>query len=106
VASLLTIGVFLLPIAFALIVLGSLWSPLRNEAVVALVAGLAAAPLYIAWLNRQGPGRFCETIKDGTACSELWSPWPFVAVALVLLAVSAVAAVRTRRVQDGLDRRS
>ncbi len=99
--GLLTIGVFLLPLAIALIAVGLLWSPLRNQSAVALVGGLAATPLYLAWLNREGPGRVCETIKDVNSCSEQWSPWPFVAVALILLllTVCAGAMVTTRRIR-------
>lgn len=52
VVSLLTMGVFLLAIAIVLIVVGGLWAPLRDRAAIALVGGLAAAPLYLAWLNR------------------------------------------------------
>jgi len=97
VVSLLTIGVFLLPVAIALGVAGILWAPLRNQSAISLLGGLAAAPLDLAWLNREGPGTVCETIEDVTECSEQWSPWPIVAVALLLLAVPVVVAVRTRR---------
>jgi len=97
IVGLLTIGAYLLPVGLVLLVVGSLWAPLRNQSAIALVGGLAAAPLFLAWLNQQGPGRICETIEDVTACAERWSPWPFVAVALLLLVGAATAAVRARR---------
>ena len=95
VVSLLTIGVFLLPAGMVLAVVGSVWGPLRNRSVIALVGGLAAAPLYLAWLNREGPGTVCEALEDEvTSCSDRWSPWPFLAVATALLAVGIFGAVR------------
>lgn len=96
VVSLLTVGPFLLPIAALLGVTGILWSPLRNQSTITLVAGLAVAPMLLAWINREGPGTVCTATRNGTTCSDRWSPWPFVFVAVVLLAVSAILAVRTR----------
>lgn len=95
--SIVTVGVFLLPIGWGLAAGGILWGRLRNRSVIGLPAGMAAAPLYIAWLNREGPGTICRTFQDGSTCSERWSPWPFVAVALLLLAIVVVGAARARR---------
>lgn len=98
VVSILTIGVFLLPIGLVLVIAGVAWKASRNESAIAAVGGLAAAPLYLAWLNRKGPGTVCETLPDGVnSCSERWSPWPFLAVAAILLIVSIAAASRRRR---------
>ena len=98
VAGLLTIGIFLLPVAIALAVVGAFWKPLSTHSAIALVGGLSAAPLYLAWINRSGPGTVCETLADdATSCAERWSPWPFVAVAVILLAGSCLVAVRMRR---------
>jgi hypothetical protein len=61
---------------------------------VGLLAGLSVTPLYLAWLNRHGPGTVCKSYgRDGSSCEDQWSPWPFLAVALVLLAVAVVAVV-------------
>lgn len=98
VVSLLTIGVFLLPVAAVLFVAGILWTALRNESAVAVVGGLAAAPLYIGWINRHGPGRVCDynPVNDATHCAERFSPWPFAAIAFLLIAASIVAVVTMR----------
>ncbi|WP_228387484.1 MULTISPECIES: metallophosphoesterase family protein [unclassified Nocardioides] len=101
VAGLLTIGIFLLPVAIALAVVGALWKPLSTHSVVALGGGLSAAPLYLAWINRSGPGAVCEALADGaTSCADRWSPWPFVAVAVILLAGSCLVTVHMRRSRD------
>lgn len=98
VVSILTIGILLLPIGLALGVAGIVRKASRNESVIAVVGGLAAAPLYLAWLNREGPGTVCETLPgDVNSCADRWSPWPFLAVAAVLVVVTIIVAVRMRR---------
>lgn len=88
VIGILTIGALFLAGTLVLVVIGVAWGPLRNTSVIATVGGLAAAPLYLAWLNREGPGTVCESTHDVRHCVERWSPWPFLIVGLVLLAAS------------------
>ena len=97
VVSLLTVGVVLVAGAAALAAVGVAWRSLRNSSCTAAVAGVGLAPLYLAWLNRSGPGTVCEALGDGSRCVERWSPWPFVVVAVVLLAVAAGLALAARR---------
>lgn len=95
IAGILTIGLPLLLLAALLT-----WIGLRSDTLVrgvaAMPAGLALLALYLAWLNRGGPGDVCRVDAQGTTCDEEWSPWPFVALAVVLLAVSVVAVSRRR----------
>ncbi len=98
--GILTIGIFLLLPAAALGMAGGLWRPLRNHSVMGFVGGLATAPLYVAWLNRKGPGTVCETSEVGvTSCAERWNPWVFLVVGAVLVAVSFLASAQARRVR-------
>lgn len=102
IAGILTIGVFVLPVAIVLAVTGALRPALRNSSAAATLAGLALPVLYIAWLNRGAPGRVCETTGSSTSCSDAWSPWPFVVVALLLVAASiALARVVLRATPPG-----
>jgi hypothetical protein len=82
-AGMLTIGIFVLPVGLVLLGIG--WSKpvLRNESAVAALAGLAVPALYLAWLNKDGPGTVCT--PAGVSCEDQYSPWPFVAVAVVLV---------------------
>ncbi|GAA4130061.1 hypothetical protein GCM10022215_43360 [Nocardioides fonticola] len=98
VVSLLTIGVVLVIAASGLGLLGLAIPRTRHAGHLGGLAGLAAAPLTLAWLNREGPGTVCHTSGDVTDCEELWSPWPFVAVALALV-VAAVVLVDRRRMR-------
>lgn len=99
VAGILTVGILLLPVAITLGITGVLWKPLRNRAAVLLFAGLAGAPAYLAWVNREGPGTVCNTVQDVTECSEQWTPWPFVGIAAVMIATAVIAAIGARRLR-------
>lgn len=91
--SIMTIGlpILLAAVAGTLALLLSRWARLG---VLGLLAGLAVPLLYVAYLNRSGPGQICTTTGDATACLDQWSPWPWVAVALVLLVASGVLQAR------------
>lgn len=96
VAGMLTIGIFVLPVGVALAVIGARQPALRTRAVGGVLAGVGLIALYIAWLNRGGPGQVCYSSGNVSGCAERWSPWPFVAVA-VLLVVTSVAVLRPWR---------
>jgi hypothetical protein len=36
--------------------------------------------LYVAYLNRSGPGTICTSITGGQSCTDESSPWPWLAV--------------------------
>src|SRR4051812_20431501 len=80
IAALLTIGVLLLLLAGVLAAIGARTPSLRNRSALAVPAGVGLAVLYLAWLNRHGPGTVCNTTGGTTTCSDQLSPWPFVAV--------------------------
>ncbi len=68
----------------------------RSPSVTALPAGLALPLLYVAWLNRDGPGTICTTTATGGSCEEQWNPWPWVGAAVVLVLATIVLTVATR----------
>ena len=94
IVGLLTIGIALLAVGALLALVGVLRPGLRGGAAGTL-AGVAAAPLYLAWLSRSGPGRVCSTAGSEVSCVEAWSPWPFVIVAAALVAGCVVLVRRT-----------
>lgn len=98
-AAMLTIGVLLLAAAAGLAILGARLAVDRRLSPAALIGG-AAAPLYIAWLNRRGPGVICEAIEGGVQCTQEASPWPFVGGGVVLVTLGVVF------VRSGLRRRT
>jgi hypothetical protein len=107
--AILTFGIVPLALGGLMIIVGVLTPRLSNESQLAAIAGLALPALYMAWLNRRGPGTVC-TLEDpsadaaarlrefgGDACADLYSPWPFVAAAVILVIVSIVLIRAARR---------
>ena len=94
IVGLLTIGALALGLAILLALIAILVPGLRNRASLGVVGGLTAAPLYLAWLNRRGPGEVCSHMGTDVSCVEEWSPWPFAVVALALIA-GCVVLVRS-----------
>jgi hypothetical protein len=92
----LTIGPFVLPAAALGTFLLLRHDPAR-PASPAVVAGLGAVPLYVAFLNRGGPGTVCTTTTTSQSCSGEMSPWPWVIVGLVLVGAAVRLLSRPRR---------
>ena len=83
--SLPSVGLLVLPIALAATVLlarRSHWA-----GVLGLVSGLGLPPLYVAYLNRQGPGNICTSFSSGQSCVQEYSPWPWLTGAVLLITV-------------------
>ncbi len=91
----LSIGVAVLPFAVGGTVLVATRDRAR-EGVPGLLSGLGFPLLYVAYLNRDGPGTVCTVLRDGgQRCIDEGSPWPWVAVGLALL-LAGVAVFSTR----------
>ena len=81
----LTIGPFVLLILVVPTIL-LVRRPGAMAGIPGLVSGLSVPVFYVAYLNRSGPGTVCEAIgATGQACVERTSPWPWIAVGVVLL---------------------
>lgn len=86
-ASIASIGIFVLPVAIGALVALLSWRGSRNGSAAGVLTGLGTIPLYIAYLNRSGPGNICTAVAGGgQACGEQWNPWPFLAAGLLLVA--------------------
>ncbi|WP_020141199.1 hypothetical protein [Streptomyces sp. 351MFTsu5.1] len=98
-AAILTVGLAFLVLAGVAGVLLARRGPRR--AVVGVVSGLALPAFYLAYLNRGGPGEVCHAISGGQACTDEYTPVPFLAVGVLLLVaglvVHAMAGRRGRR---------
>ena len=88
--------VFLVPVV-GLLALALVTRPRARAAAPALACGLALPVLFVAWLNRDGPGNICTITPSSTSCVEEWSPWPFLAVAAALLLAGIAGSVMARR---------
>jgi len=93
--SALSIGIFVLPVVVVVtIVLAR--RPGAVVGVLGIVSGLGLPLLYVAWLNRDGPGTVCTATGSGTDCTDEWSPWPWLVLGLVVVA-AGILLFRTRR---------
>jgi hypothetical protein len=101
IAGLASIGLFLLAGAAVVLALALATPALRSPAAPGFVVGLSTAPLYLAWLNRDGPGLVCTTTADSVSCADQWSPWPFVAVGLLFAVAGLTLLALTRRRHPG-----
>jgi hypothetical protein len=91
------IGVITLPIAIVVTALLCLRPGPRAGSVAAL-SGLAVPFLYVAWLNRSGPGTTCRTFAGGgSECVEHMSPLPWLGIGVVLLLTGIVASIVRNR---------
>jgi hypothetical protein len=96
VLSLLTIGPFVLLLTFVLCGF-LLWRLAFGAGMAGLLAGASLPVLYVAWLNRDGPGTVCTSTATSSSCGDEWSPWPFVAVAVLMVVAGVVVFARLRR---------
>jgi heme exporter protein D len=95
--AILTIGVYLLPLA--LLAAGLLATRRGSSAgLPGLVSGLGVPLLYVAFLNRGGPGNVCTTTSTSQSCVDEYNPWMWLAAGMIfLLAGIVLGAVRQRR---------
>lgn len=97
VLSPFTVGPFAAAVALAGAVL-LIWRRALNVSSAGILPGAALIPLYIAYLNRHGPGQVCRTVGSaGTECTDAWNPWPFFAIGVLLIAAGAILFVTLRR---------
>jgi hypothetical protein len=91
-----SIGLFVLPLpVFATILLARRHA---SSGLPGLISGLGIPLLYVAYLNRAGPGTICTTITGGGQdCTDEWSPWPWLAAAVILLALGLAAFIARQR---------
>ncbi|WP_329122687.1 hypothetical protein [Streptomyces sp. NBC_01465] len=96
VLTLLSIGIFVLPVAALVALLLTRFSGWQRG-LPGLVSGLGVPLLYVAYLNRGGPGTVCTTSGTGQTCTDEWNPWLWLVGALIPLVVGVVAMVVVRR---------
>jgi hypothetical protein len=82
----LTIGILVLPAAVAAGAVLLIWRRSRNGSAVGLLSGVGIVPLYVGYLNRDGPGNVCHTIAGGQECVGEWSPVPWLVLGGLLAA--------------------
>lgn len=91
-----SIGLFVLPLP----VLATILLARRQNAssgLPGLISGLGIPLFYVAYVNRAGPGTICTAISGGQDCSDEWSPWPWLAAAVILLGLGLAVFIARQR---------
>jgi len=97
VLAILSIGVFVLAIDVVAAVLLAR-RPEARAGLTGLVSGLGLPLLYVAFLNRAGPGTVCTTTATSQSCADAWSPWAWLFIGVALVVIGCVSfGVRSRR---------
>lgn len=95
-----TIGLYLAPLPIAATVLLATRRAAR-PGLSGLLSGAGVPVLYVAYLNRSGPGTVCSTTHSGQSCVDQYNPWPWLVGGLLMvvagLAVFVVLEARRRR---------
>jgi hypothetical protein len=103
--TLFTIGIIVLPLSILALIALLVWRGGRNTTATGLLSGGALVALYVGYLNRGGPGEVCSTTATEQHCVSEWSPWPWLAAGVLLLATSIGLFLRLRYAAEGESRR-
>ncbi|MFZ2058677.1 MAG: hypothetical protein WAV54_14830 [Acidimicrobiales bacterium] len=79
-----SIGLLVLPAAVGATVVVALRAPSSNG-LAGLVTGLGLPALWVAYLNRSGPGNVCTSGHGVESCIQALDPWPWLGVTVVLV---------------------
>ncbi|MFE7168281.1 hypothetical protein [Streptomyces sp. NPDC057616] len=94
--TILTVGALLLAVALGTAVFLATRRGSRAGRA-GLLSGLGVPLLYVAFLNREGPGTVCTTTPTGQSCVDEYSPWGWLAAGAVLLVAGIVLGMVLRR---------
>lgn len=82
-ASIISVGLFILPLPIAGAIL-LLTRPRRMLAAAVLLAAAGFGPLVLAYFNRPGPGHICHAAAEGVSCGDYLNPWTWLALGAAL----------------------
>jgi hypothetical protein len=88
----------LLPTALLAVFLGR--RPRARRSALGLLTGAGVLLLYVAWVQRDGPGTTCWHTATGSGCDQHLNPLPWLVLGLILVAAGFVAHARRQVVRD------
>jgi hypothetical protein len=80
--------------AFAALLLAR---PAGRRSAFGAVSGAGLLLLYVAYVNRAGPGTTCWRTATANACDEHLNPMPWLAIGVLLVITGLVAHARATR---------
>ena len=66
-----------------------------RRSALGFLTGFGALLLYVAWLQRAGPGTTCWHTATASGCDEHLNPWPWLLVGVALF-IGGIAAYARR----------
>jgi hypothetical protein len=97
-------GVVLAGISFALgpllllpallVAIGMASSPRIRGSAFGLLTGAGAVCLFVAWVQRRGPGTVCRQKDLSSGCDQYLDPRPWLAIGLLLVVAGLVGHTR------------
>ena len=94
--SILTTGIFVLGATTLLAGVIVRWRHVGSD-VGGVVSGLGLPLLYLAVVNRHGPGTVCTVVQSGTSCTDESSPWLWLGAGVTLIALGLGLFLNGRR---------
>src|SRR5690349_15036940 len=92
--SAMTIGLFILPFAI-LAVVALARRPAAFPAWPSVLFGTGLPLLFVAYLNREGPGEICHQFTNGgESCTQEFNPWPWLAAGALVIGTAVALLVR------------
>jgi len=71
------------------------WRPAARRSAFGLLTGAGVLLLYIAWLQRDGPGTTCRPIPGpGIQCDQHLNPLLWLVIGIVLVVAGVIAQAR------------
>jgi hypothetical protein len=100
VLTILSIGVFILPVA-VICTIFLVRNPGARQWAFGLISGCGLPCLWIALLNRDGPGDVCTSTNGVHSCTQEWDPRIWIAVGLGFVVLGVAATLVSHRRSRG-----
>jgi hypothetical protein len=94
--SVVALGPILLVAVIGLATLLGLRRPASWGSAFGFLTGAGAVLLYVAWVQRDGPGTTCWATATASGCDDHLNPLPWLAVGLVLFVAGIGLQLRRR----------
>jgi hypothetical protein len=83
------------------ILIGVVWLAVSRPALLrsgfGAMTGVGVVSLYVAYVQRRGPGTVCWHTATASGCDQYLNPWPWLAAGAALTAIGVVAHARRMR---------
>jgi hypothetical protein len=83
------------------ILIGVVWLAVSRPALLrsgfGAMTGVGVVSLYVAYLQRRGPGTVCWHTATASGCDQYSNPWPWLVAGAAFTAIGVVAHARRMR---------